>query len=453
MVKGMKRLLWLVPFAGWFLAQSSAGEGNAVAIHEWGTFTALEDDAGYAVGGINTDDEPVPDFVHEIGRMLLIRPTEAPPSFFQGAPSCHPDVTMRLETPVLYVHAPEAFRGALDIKVEFRGGWLTQFFPNADAEAPGIGERSFGHLREDTVSHLDWMGVQVGKKADGPNTRERAWLAPRSVNARTLTTAAGESEKFLFYRGVGHLDAPLRVARDDGAGTLEIAPREGDATSLKALQRLWLVDIRPDGSVAFRFLTPEGRVVKTPAAFEDADYSKRNAESLRGSMRGELIGEGLFGDEADALLNTWELSYFKSAGLRVFFFVPREWTDRVLPLTVSGSPSITRVMVGRIELITPGQRLLLAKIAAGPAPDAWLDVQQQVLNATLTDGKTQEWKGFVEGRLSLRDLGIPVAPLYRAYLDLGRFRNALVLEEERRRPTPELGKFISNFRLAGYEPR
>jgi hypothetical protein len=319
----MKRLLLLVFFAGCLLAHGAAGDSNMVVIHEWGTFTALQDDSGYAVSGINTDDEPVPIFVHEIARVLLIRPTEASPSFFQGAPSCHPDVTMRLETPVLYVHAPKAFRGPLDIKVEFHGGWLTQFFPNADADAPGLTEHRFGHLREDTVSRLGWTGVQVGTKADGPNTEERVWLAPRRVNARTLTAASGESEKFLFYRGVGHLDAPLRVSRDDGAGILEIASRDEDATSLKALRRLWLVDIRPDGSAAFRFLTaPEGRAVRTSPVFEEGDYSKRTADLLRGSMRRELISQGLFADEAEALLNTWELSYFKSAGLRVFYFAP-----------------------------------------------------------------------------------------------------------------------------------
>src|SRR5688500_17461216 len=32
--------------------------------HEWGTFTVLQDEEGQPLGGINTDDEPVPDFVH-----------------------------------------------------------------------------------------------------------------------------------------------------------------------------------------------------------------------------------------------------------------------------------------------------------------------------------------------------------------------------------------------------
>jgi hypothetical protein len=71
---------------------------NKLVIHEWGTFTSLQDEDGKAVGGINTDDEPVPAFVHQLRQHLLIQPTDLPPSFFQGAPHCHPDVNLRLET-------------------------------------------------------------------------------------------------------------------------------------------------------------------------------------------------------------------------------------------------------------------------------------------------------------------------------------------------------------------
>src|SRR4051812_31860937 len=72
--------------------------------HEWGTFTSLQDEDGRAISGINTDDEPVPKFVHNIAGGLLIEQTDLPPNYFQGAPHCHPGVTMRLETPVLYFH-------------------------------------------------------------------------------------------------------------------------------------------------------------------------------------------------------------------------------------------------------------------------------------------------------------------------------------------------------------
>src|SRR5271157_1757189 len=112
---------------------------EGMVVHEWGTFTSLQNEAGEAIGGINTDDEPVPPFVHRLYRFALLSPTEVPGTFFQGAPSCHPDVTMRLETPVLYFHPPESLpHGSADVIVKFRRGWLTEFYPNAEHAAPGL---------------------------------------------------------------------------------------------------------------------------------------------------------------------------------------------------------------------------------------------------------------------------------------------------------------------------
>src|SRR5438046_5146651 len=79
---------------------------DPLVVHEWGTFTSLQDEAGRAIGGINSDDEPVPKFVHDLNRLLILRPDQLPPVCYQGAPRCHPDVTMRLETPVIYFHLP-----------------------------------------------------------------------------------------------------------------------------------------------------------------------------------------------------------------------------------------------------------------------------------------------------------------------------------------------------------
>jgi len=39
------------------------------------------------------------------------------------------------------------------------------------------------------------------------------------------------------------------------------------------------------------------------------------------------------------------------------------------------------------------------------------------------------------------------------YESLGQFRNAVLLDEQRRRPGPILGAFIKRFRLEAYAPR
>ena len=92
---------------------AQVADQDHLVVHEWGTFTSLQDERGIAIGGINSDDEPVPDFVHGVGKEFLLGPglerrilLKDVPLFVKGVPLCHPDVRMRLETPVLYFHPP-----------------------------------------------------------------------------------------------------------------------------------------------------------------------------------------------------------------------------------------------------------------------------------------------------------------------------------------------------------
>lgn len=48
--------------------------------------------------------------------------------------------------------------------------------------------------------------------------------------------------------------------------------------------------------------------------------------------------------------------------------------------------------------------------------------------------------------------GLRQPETYQRYLKLGRFRNALVLDELARRPTPTLAGFIKDFQLRACQP-
>ena len=55
------------------------------------------------------------------------------------------------------------------------------------------------------------------------------------------------------------------------------------------------------------------------------------------------------------MVKTWRDSWFEE-GLRVFYLVPRQATDEILPLTIDPKPDqVVRVLVGRAEIITPEQ--------------------------------------------------------------------------------------------------
>jgi hypothetical protein len=223
-------------------------------------------------------------------------------------------------------------------------------------------------------------------------------LIPASGNTAAVAAVTPESERFLFYRGVGHMDSPLRVRRDGGTLRINPGPVDGPA---------WFVDIRADGTSAFRPIDLAAKRPETSATFADGDY-KPDTTALRAAMHGALVSDGLYPDEAEAMLNTWEESYFKNAGTRVFFLVPRTWTDAVLPLTVKSagdavsSERMVRTMVGRVELVTPQHRELLKFVANPPGKFAQLG----------------------------------------AYRDLGRFRDALVISESLRKPTTPLAKLM-----------
>jgi hypothetical protein len=184
------------------------------------------------------------------------------------------------------------------------------------------------------------------------------WLAPRDVQAGSVfVPEAGEGERYLFYRGVANLAALLQTRTSPGAVRIA-APHvmtwiEGPTVTLPDV---WLADIRVDGVVAFREHGPVTLAKAKPDAelgslrrFSAGDYKAEGVKLLRASLKRALLRQGLYSDEAEAMLDTWKVSYFQKPGLRVFYLVPREWTDYFLPLTVSVPARVERAMVGRID--------------------------------------------------------------------------------------------------------
>ena len=473
-VVGVAAASFSVGIAGWLLAALPETR-QPLVVHEWGTFTALQDDDGAAVGAINADDEPVPDFVCQVGGVWTPSArAQLSPKLAQskGIIASHPGVTMRLETPVIYFYPPENGQkpAPVNVHVTFRGGWLTEFYPRAEVSAPEIQGQwiAYPPMSNATRGSLTWNGVELGAAGELTATDDPVWTAPREVPRAAVVQVPpnpdipnhwdAKPEKFLFYRGVGHLDSPLRVVRDDRTDRLNLypdlsafSPTPGPEAADLRVPAGWLIEIRQgDGFCAFRPIpgpldlrSPAGQsLASLPASFAPADFSAHRLQELREAMHGALVAAGLFPDEAAAMLKTWELSYFKSPGRRLFFVTPRAWTDEVLPLTIDGA-RIDRAMIGRIELVTPAQRECLARVAAGPCPDvekltqAHNEAIQHYFDSARKAGKWRRWDD-----VSFAELNVPVPPVYQAYLDLGRFRDALVLREQQRRPTTALAAFI-----------
>src|SRR5262245_24747033 len=262
---------------------------DRLVIHEWGTFTSLQDEVGRTITGVNTDDEPVPEFVHRISE-LIPRPTELAPVYYKGVPRSHRQVRMRLETPVLYFYPPARSREPLhaDVQVGFRGGWLTEYYPTASVNAPGLKEGNFrfSGLSPKTMGTLDWHDLTIGGDYPLPETDAPVWLAPRQVRAATVRAPGGEAEKYLFYRGVGNLPSPVTVTRAvENDRILVVREDLNPELGLRAplsIRAMWLVHVRADGSVAFRSLgkaeltgRPGHAIAQVPVDFAAASKPSR----------------------------------------------------------------------------------------------------------------------------------------------------------------------------------
>lgn len=367
---------WLAGVLVATLAASALSAADLV-IHEWGTITTVHAADGTAQGGLNRieESEVLPPFVH---RFEPEATRYDPAKKLIKAPLIpgRPDVTMRLETPVIYFHPPSRVHYEQPIKVEvlFRGGVINEFYPAAQAgvfvDVARINDKGVADvpgaqwtgevLNNYVIGRLTWEGVKLHDTVVAPLTNDPVWLAPREVQAASVfLPEAGEGERYLFYRGVAALAALLQTRHRPGQVEL-LAPRDLvwlPSESL-TLPKVWLVDVRADGALAFReggAITLQksgaGAALARLKRFGNADFTAGNLGMLRASLKSALIKEGLYADEAEAMLNTWQHGYFQKPGSRVFYMVPRAWTDHFLPLAFSAPARVNRVIVGRIDLL------------------------------------------------------------------------------------------------------
>ena len=347
----------------------------SLVVHEWGTITTRHAADGTPEGRLNRIDssEVLPAFVHQYEPPQTKGDSQSSLTKTTLTPG-RPDVTMRLETPVIYFYPASGNRiPPFDVNVLFRGGILNEFYPMAEGSVAVDVERVDAKMRAGllqgwdgavldnyVVGGLRWRGLTLNATVPLPSTDSHVWLAPRRVRASGVTTANGEGERYVFYRGVAHLDAVLQTRRSsNGVRLLAPARLHWLRTPSMTVPQVWLLDARTDGRAAFRARTNLTIARNQPSAelarmslFAESEYTTAALAELRRSMKRALTESGLFDDEAEAMLETWRDSYFRAPGLRVLYIVPNEWTSYFLPLEISVPHRLTRVLVGRIDLVT-----------------------------------------------------------------------------------------------------
>jgi hypothetical protein len=376
----MKKLVQLLCLSAILGIFSQAVRAQAdYTVHEWGTFTSVSGSDGVLLPGLQQEEEPLPIFVHSHAGMGW--------NYGKGWSRPLHNVTIKMETPVIYFYTSQPFEAR--VHVGFNGGSISQWFPaRSGGETPpfytnftmpdggGIDfEKSYN-------GSIDW-DVQVQPPSSDDNASvfkpgaTPTWLYPRQTDSALVRTKDGEAEKFLFYRGLGNFSLPVKftLPSDD---TLHI-----ENTSTAPIPAMLIFNHPQYGDqVSFALLDQlkagETRTVTLAEPMTSTNWQ----HEVYAAMRGALIQAGLFPKEADAMLQTWWMSYFERPGLRAFWIVPDSFTSSVLPLTVDPSPSHqTRVLVGRSELLTPTfEKGLLEQFAQGDQNQFAQGDQNQFLN-------------------------------------------------------------------------
>lgn len=357
-------------------------------LHEWGTFTTVAASDGKLLPGVEREEEPLPAFVYSHEAMHNNTNFHIP--FQKGISWLRPlaNVTVRMETPVIYFYTEQPFEAK--VEVGFNGGTISQWYPQRtsgdtlpelkrDAEGRPMEKENTLDFAKEFKGSIAWevkvepAGDDVfGRVFHGGETP--SWLHPRQPDSAVVTTKHGESEKYLFYRGLGRIQPPVAFESDNASLRVVNCGTETLAH--------WLVfDLDVAQGARWSRPGPVEAVAHTgqnaaPHRLDDRPYRTDWRKPLYEDAAGMLTAAGLTRAEADGMLQTWWQSYFEKPGIRVFWVVPSSYVNEVLPLKVTPAPQESvRVIVGRTEILTPAfeQRLLADfEAATEEKPNPWL---------------------------------------------------------------------------------
>jgi hypothetical protein len=357
----MKTILFLTVLTAVQLHVGAAMAATADYVaHEWGTFTSVQGADGVQLAWNPLITSELPGFVHSPTKLAAARGNRA---VFLGKDGF---VTLqRMETPVIYFYSDK--EQTVDVTVNFPQGRVTEWFPQIAPSVNGKTEQLAAGPRV-----IRWNDVRILPRRQNASLADTLpfdesgshYYAARETDADLLriggeSGAKSETERFLFYRGVGDFRAPLTVTQsNDGESfTLQNSGQE-------ELRHLFVYRVHQGQGKFVRLdrLAPgTNKTVKLLAERNLSPLSKLRTEIARG-LQQALVTEGLYAREASAMVKTWDDSWFAEQGVRVLYVLPREWTDRTLPLTLDPRPrDVVRVMVGRAEMITPAMEWELMK--------------------------------------------------------------------------------------------
>jgi len=302
---------------GQFPAPEAGAQGaNGVSVHEWGVLSVYSD-VELANADMRAEWDGLPKFVH--GRV----DARTVPVFSGEA-----------RVPVIYFHAPQPIN--LNVKVDFprgkpavwwpgnavvggRGGiqamqpenalvWNVQFRPSNAA-----------NFQQKDLPKGHWMEALRAVKADD------VCLYQAGLNDRLV------KERFIYYDGL--IPAPKGL-------TIQV---QGDTISLKSQAKHPLLDVTiVDLRNIRKIRTGTIAKLEPEADVKDVKLTERDQTKWPAAGIDELIGQlktaGLNEDEAKSLTDVWRKAFFETEGVSVFYRLPQDIYDQLLPLTINPKP-------------------------------------------------------------------------------------------------------------------
>jgi hypothetical protein len=256
-----------------------------------------------------------------------------------------------METPFFYFYADK--ETPIRLQVGFDGGLISQWYPQRSGGTPHIsncnGEMDFETANQDGA--IEWTGKVLAPNTTQKltnNTTDNVWQSPRLTRANLLqTNDTDEVEKFLFYRGLGNFQSPVSIEFDKD-GLLLFSNNTGAPITYAMV---YCKPMQGEGQIWWAGGIANGAIVKAlPEVIKGI-----SKERVMLNFKNALKIAGLYDDEAEAMLRTWQHSYFETSGIKLFWIVPTATTNKILPLTMQPLPkSLKRVMVGRSEVLATG---------------------------------------------------------------------------------------------------
>jgi hypothetical protein len=386
---------------GSLLGLSLFGLSNSYAleVHEWGTFTSMVNEEGSLMNGMYHEQEGLPSFVYGLRQdapntksvaSQLDAGCNRPHSkcAFPSAANANIDlipfsqfntkVTQKMETPVIYFYGEKGEK--VHVEVQFPHGMISQWYPAATKLNLHHDQFKQGFMHWDVTL----KGAQETENYPKTNAHS-IWNPARETKANTILVNINEAEeeRFIFYRGLGEFEVPLKISlKDLPQGAMEVTVTN---TSAQIVPALFYIKSEEVAGVKRAVVLPALAAYETRSFITTANVNGLNAPH---EIQKALVAAGLFEEEAASMVNTWNKSYFHTEGERLLYILPTAWTETILPMKLNPVPEkLVRVLVGRVELFSKAaQRLLSNQLKLN---------EKAALNDHLLEAKLHAAKSFV----------------------------------------------------------